>query len=172
MKTERDILLPFARDLAKKITRECVSFFEETSATLSGNDSQLNNVWEEICVQVQGEESFCWDAYDDTVRSLISGYVKKLKVHEALALWYLTEGYYEWDQESEDEEPPVYDGDIIDYIAQYFYEEAVNHTSDTIEAYKYGYDLDCEEDDYEEEDDESCYGEEPDDYTDGLNNNE
>lgn len=150
MKSERDILLPFANDLATKITKECISFFEESTQTMSGDDSQLGNVWEEICVQVQSEHSFYWEAYDETVRSLISDYVSKLKVHEALALWYLTEGYFNWDQKSEDEKPPVYDGDLIEYIVQNFYQKAVNFTSDSIEAFLGGYDLDDEED-YEDD---------------------
>jgi hypothetical protein len=38
----------------------------------SGVDSGLTNTWEEICVQVQGEQSVLWDAYDVTVRQIVS----------------------------------------------------------------------------------------------------
>lgn len=37
----------------------------------SGNDSGLKNVWEEVCVQVQGEQSYYWDAYLVTINNFI-----------------------------------------------------------------------------------------------------
>ncbi len=38
---------------------------------LSGDDTDLVSVWEEICIQVQGQESFDWDAYDYTVYDIV-----------------------------------------------------------------------------------------------------
>jgi len=38
---------------------------------LSGDDSGLKNTWEEICVQVQGEQSFYWDSYEGTINNFI-----------------------------------------------------------------------------------------------------
>jgi len=38
---------------------------------LSGGDSGLKNTWEEICVQVQGEQSFYWDSYEETINNFI-----------------------------------------------------------------------------------------------------
>jgi len=38
---------------------------------LSGGDSGLKNTWEEICVQVQGEQSFYWDSYEGTINNFI-----------------------------------------------------------------------------------------------------
>ena len=35
----------------------------DANMLLSGDDSGLINVWEEICVQLQNEESFYWDTY-------------------------------------------------------------------------------------------------------------
>lgn len=43
-----------------------------TNLLLSGVDSGLKNCWEEICVQVQGEESVDWDAYENTIANFIS----------------------------------------------------------------------------------------------------
>lgn len=153
MKSGRDILGPFAYDLTKRITEKSISFFQDSSQTISADDSGLENIWEEICVQVQSEHSFYWNAYDEIVRSRITGYVNVLKGHEKLALWYLTDGYCNWKPTSEDEKPPVYDGDIIGYIIRDFYKEAGNFTSDAIEAFIGGYDLDDEED-YDDEEDE------------------
>ena len=40
-------------------------------ATLSGDDSELRNTWEEICVQVRGERTFFWDAYECAMRDAV-----------------------------------------------------------------------------------------------------
>lgn len=42
-------------------------------ATLSGEDSDLHNTWEEICVQVRGERTFYWDAYECAMRDAVLG---------------------------------------------------------------------------------------------------
>jgi hypothetical protein len=43
---------------------------------LSGEDTILANVWEEICAQVQNEYSFSWDAYVDTMRTFLEGFLE------------------------------------------------------------------------------------------------
>jgi hypothetical protein len=45
---------------------------KENHFLLSGDDSGLTNVWEEICVQVQFEYSHSWDAYEDTILKFVS----------------------------------------------------------------------------------------------------
>lgn len=40
-------------------------------ATLSGEDSELRNTWEEICVQVRGEQTPYWDAYECAMRDAV-----------------------------------------------------------------------------------------------------
>ncbi len=37
----------------------------------SGEDSDLRNVWEEICVQVQGEFSYFWGIHDKLIQDTI-----------------------------------------------------------------------------------------------------
>ena len=51
-----------------ELARQAISNFQEirTDAKLSGDDSPLENVWEEFKYQVQIEESFYWDAYEET----------------------------------------------------------------------------------------------------------
>jgi len=44
----------------------------------SGDDTPLKNIWDEVCVQVQGEESAMWDTYSETIQSLILGEVAGL----------------------------------------------------------------------------------------------
>ncbi len=44
---------------------------------LSGDDSGLENIWEEICVQAQGERSFHWDAYEEVISNFIVGELER-----------------------------------------------------------------------------------------------
>jgi len=54
---------------------------------LSGDDSGLRNVWEEVCVQIQTGESVFWDVYEDTMRAAIEREVARLAFHEGEAIW-------------------------------------------------------------------------------------
>jgi hypothetical protein len=73
------------------------------SDTLSGDDSGLTTVWDEICVQVQEGEPCFWDIYDLTVRSLVEFDISQLKHFEQLALWIQTESYCDWECEKQDD---------------------------------------------------------------------
>lgn len=44
---------------------------------LSGDDSGLENTWEEICVQAQGEGSFHGDVYEEVISNFIIGELEK-----------------------------------------------------------------------------------------------
>jgi len=55
-------------------------------ATLSGEDSELADVWEEIKYQVQEELSLIWPAYVETIKQVIDGAVAKLAPAELLSL--------------------------------------------------------------------------------------
>ena len=80
MRIEQHIVAAWAKQLSDKLLKESISALEQmdSSEMLSGDDSGLKNVWEEICVQVQDEQSFFWDTYVETMESLLSGYVELL----------------------------------------------------------------------------------------------
>lgn len=141
-KREKEILKPFAVDIAKQISEKCITYLKGLTATLSGDDSELKNVWEEICVQVQHEHSLYWDAYDETVRSFVRGHINDLQNHQQKALWYQSEGYWDWyvnEQEVADELPPISDDDIVSYITKDFiYREAEEYTNSNIESFSEG----------------------------------
>lgn len=63
---------------------------------LSGDDSGLLNTWDEICAQVQGDQSVFWDAYEDTVDSVILNELQKLPDLELQALWLQTDVGLAW----------------------------------------------------------------------------
>jgi len=54
----------------------------------SGDDSLLRNVWDEVCVQVQGQESALWeDAYVPTIRAVITQRLEKERIATKQAIW-------------------------------------------------------------------------------------
>ena len=84
----------------------------------SGDDSGLASTWEEICVQVQFQESFCWDAYDYTVYGIVWREVKMLPPSVLRALWLDTIPGQDWLIE-EDGEPPDSAPYCIDEVAEH-----------------------------------------------------
>jgi hypothetical protein len=148
MKNEIDIVKALASEIARKITKKTIFALQRMNYTLSGDDSGLTTVWDEICVQVQEEESYHWSIYDLTVRSLVDYDVSQLKHFERLALWIQTESYDDWESEKQDNEqfPAVFDGDIVDYLlAEFIYSEAMDWTNAKIRKYidqKNQYDFD------------------------------
>ena len=140
------ILSAYAGDLAKRISKRTIAALQKMNITLSGDDSELGNSWNEICVQVQGEQSYFWDAYDETTRSIVGRVVDGLKVHEKQALWLQCDPGSDWlsdDRSEAKESPPVFDGDIVEYIVQeYIYKEAGSWSNRRIRGFFDRHDLD------------------------------
>ncbi len=126
--SESLIVSNFAERLCQQITRKViVSLQTLKNGLLSGDDFGLTSAWEEICVQVQGEESSSWEAYDLTVRQTVSAEVTELVPHEREAIWLQTSAGADWDAEDEEsrEEYPVAEDEIIEYVTtQYVYSAA------------------------------------------------
>ena len=139
MRTEQDILRKFAKEIAEHISRKTISALQKVTDVLSGDDSGLKNVWDEICVQVLYEQFIVWETYDEIVRAFVLGYVEELQSHEKLVLWFQTEEGWNWLYdygERSDEQPPVFVDDIVKYLVQeYVYDKAGKWTNERIRAY-------------------------------------
>jgi hypothetical protein len=79
--------------LANKVRRKLQSM---TEGMLSGDDTCLKNIWYEVCVQVQGGESFFWESYEDVIDRLIRSYVDKLTPDIRQAIWLQTDNGQSW----------------------------------------------------------------------------
>lgn len=144
LKTESAVLARFAEEIAIRISKKVVPALKGIKNTLSGDDSGLESVWEEICVQVQLEHSTFWEAYEEVLEGLLSEQVERLKQHEVLALWFQIDEGVEWlsadkivSIEDEDAEtPPVDTEAIVKYIANTkLYEIADKFTNRNIKTY-------------------------------------
>jgi hypothetical protein len=117
-----------AARLARRIVRVLIGMQEGLQ---SGADSGLVSVWEEICVQVQGEHSVLWDAYDQTVHDLACRDVEALPQPVVRALW-------EW-LDSTGELPgdagPYSTDDVAEYLVRAVYGTADEWSNRRIRAY-------------------------------------
>ena len=136
--SESAIVRAVAERVAKRVTRKVIATLQQMREKLAGDDSELKTTWDEICAQVQYEESFYWDAYDDTVRNIVTAQIAALPNHEREAIWLQTDAGVDWScKEQEDREAqPVLDDDIVEWLAtEYVYAEAANWSNARIRAY-------------------------------------
>jgi len=159
VRIEQQIVKAWAKELNDKIVGQAIRELEQMDGMemLSGDDSSLKNVWEEICVQVQFEESADWDAYIETMESVLESQVQLLSSDARLALWVTTdEGWnYVYDNHTDENgaaNAPVFDGDIVNAIKDKLLAAASNYSTQNIDRFLMrleGYD-DSDEDEYED----------------------
>jgi hypothetical protein len=94
---ESRIVRQVAEDAAERVTRRVIAALQRLTSKLSGDDSGLESIWEELCVQMQFQESFAWEAYDETVRANVEEFVADLAPHERDAIWLQTDVGHEWE---------------------------------------------------------------------------
>jgi len=107
-------------------------------AKLSGEDSELANPWDEICAQVQHEESIFWDVYQETMQLIVALEVQALQPFERAAIWLQTPQGEDWscDDDESRESYPICDADIVAYIkSDYVLSEADRWSNSRIRAY-------------------------------------
>ncbi len=158
MKTEADVLKCFAEIIKKRILLKSIRDLRAIKNTLSGEDSDLDNAWEEICVQLQDEESVFWEAYEEQAEIVISRHIRELKEHEFLALWFQTAEGSDWVDypmpvvsreeykklpesartgvlcDGDDSVPASYD-DVVHDIKQALFKKAMEHSNHRIRNY-------------------------------------
>jgi len=108
----------------------------DAAMLLSGDDSGLENVWDEICVQQQTEESYSCGAYVETIRALLQGRVEELSMPELAAIWLRTEQGEDWSLDNDDgvEPAPVVE-DVVEFLFTELISRANDHTNARIRAF-------------------------------------
>lgn len=172
MRIEEAVTKAWSSVLTQKILAAVMGYLQQLgdNSLLSGEDSGLENLWEEICVQVQLEESIFWDAYLETIEQAIGARVDELERTELLALWSTTDSGWDWiydhhGDKDGDQEAPVDPSEIISALRDKLLAMAADDTNSNISrfhALHYGYDYyEVEEDDEGDEDEDD--GEEAED---------
>jgi hypothetical protein len=131
-----------------------------TDCRLPADDANLKNVWEEICVQVQGRASLAWQDYVDTIESILAPAAGALGPDEKEAAWLVTKAGRDWqsgkgeraddkrdtaigadERESSQHNrlsPPVDVGEIVDYLKDLLLIEAEDFANENIRRYLAG----------------------------------
>lgn len=142
MRIEQHVVNAWAGKLASRITKKTTTDLKKMNSKemLSGDGSGLRNVWEEVCVQVQGEQSFYWDTYEETIDGLLARYVELLDQEERLALWLVTdEGWdYIYDHYADDGgvvDVPVLEDDIVRKLKDEIWSTAGCYTNSRIDNF-------------------------------------
>lgn len=99
---EWSIIRQLAHRAGRRIAGRVAQELHLLKHTMSG---ELETTWEEICVQVQGEHSAFWSAYELTTDQVIWGVLEKVPPYQLEALWLQTDGGQDW--LAEREETPV-----------------------------------------------------------------
>jgi hypothetical protein len=128
-----------ANTISERISRKVeLSLKRMKDGLQSSEDSGLENLWDEVCVQVQAEHSMFWRLYDNLIYGLTLSIVKKQESYEMAAMWLQTDGGQDWKHEVS-EKDCVFGycaEDIAEYIArEYVYEKAGTYRNKKIIKY-------------------------------------
>jgi hypothetical protein len=147
-KTEFKMLLDVSSMHRKAITAEVIQNLiglDDKNMLMSGEDSGLQNVWEEICVQKQVDYSMYWDAYENTIENCIKTSLSK-QPQEVIDL-FLYIGNIDCDEEHE----CYFLEDILEEIKSDILLEAEYYKNQNITNF---FEKDNDEEDDEEDDEE------------------
>ena len=112
------IIADIAERECKRVSRKVIHALRRmTEGMQSGDDTPLKTIWDEVCVQVQSQESIMWDADLDTITRIIWDEIERLNAPTKQAIWLQTNEGMDWQAENEDQKTATFcEGDIIDYI--------------------------------------------------------
>lgn len=159
MRAEQAVANAWADRISQMIVQSVIANFEELpkDCMQSGDDSCLQNVWEEFCVQAQLEESAFWDMYLDMANDFLEASVVELDQDEQLALWLRTEPGWDWNFDHQEDKnadaiAPIAVDEIVTHLSEQLLRAAADYESDTIERYLSQSEYEYEEDDEDEVD--------------------
>lgn len=121
----------FALERVSKIVSQIIRQLQRFKITQSGEDSGLENTWDEICVQLQGEYSFHWDVYEETFFNLVQEKVNKLASHEQLAIWLQTS----YGEDEDDLESKYDPSEVCHHIKSIIFQKAGDWSNKKIRKY-------------------------------------
>jgi hypothetical protein len=162
MRIERFITLELAKQLEKEIAEGAIKcLIEMKDGLMGGDDSGLKSIWEELCVQVQGEESIFFEEYIDIVENFIEHAITNKQRVERMVLWLATDDGFDWvsdhfSDEDSDQNLPLDMSVIVEKIASNVIRQASDFESESIYNYLHQLEGDDDEEEEEEEDEDDA----------------
>jgi len=175
---QNQLVRGYANKAAKAVAEAAEKTLVKSKHTLSGDDSGLMNTWEEISVQVRGEESFFWDAYLIAMRDAVLSSMQDMDRNDLIAIWLITESGWNWHYDLEIDESenqsksktdsddvPIDEDEIADFIVtEHLIPMAENYSNFRVENFLYP---DAAPSDFEDESDSDEEPSEPEDSEEG-----
>ncbi len=125
------ILYQYIGEVCDKLAGRVMWQCQRMPDSLSGNDTDLRTVWDHVCVQMQGQHSIFWDAYENVLRQLIEAQLYKLSENLRKLIWFESNAGTSREDDAEYNEQ-----DVIDHILdRYVLSKAVDYTNHRIERY-------------------------------------
>ena len=137
----------FAEAALGRISRGVISELQRLPSYLSGEVSVLRNAWDDICAQVQFQESIDWEAaYIPTIEQIIFGRMERLCAPEKGAIWLQSREGEDWlldldfpqhggKGEYEGAGIPYDDGSVAGQILDYVLRQAADYKNARISKY-------------------------------------
>jgi len=89
-----------AESECEKVCRKTIRVLQKmTEEMQSGDDTPLKNLWDEVCVQVQHQQSMFWNAYLEIIQNIVLDEVLKLETVVNEAIWLQSDEGKEWEFE-------------------------------------------------------------------------
>lgn len=144
MRIERYIARAWGLRIQESLIEAAISRMERMTDAemLSGDDSGLMNVWEEVCAQAQGETSVFWDTYVELIDNFFKARVGALEREEQLALWVMTDAGWDYvydhhaDESGAEADIPLDLMEIVDMLRSELMTKAEDYESSTLDDYQ------------------------------------
>ena len=137
--SESMVVHAFAMEACERITRKTIRVLQKMDYCLmAGDDSGLTSTWDEVCVQIQGEESGTWEAYESTIQDILTAELGKLTSHEQDAIWLQTNEGENWsfkDDDDRDSAPGLTDDSVEYLMRKFLFSKAADWTNKRISQY-------------------------------------
>lgn len=138
-------------EILKRLVNKFIRYAQSLKGNcmLSGDDSGLNNTWDEICADMQGEWTFYHQAYLDIIEQYADEVLfETLTELEKTMLWTQTSAFEDWLEEIEENTKGLVchnisffdaqcDDAIKEVISEAIISEAMRYTNSRIDKYLY-----------------------------------
>ena len=137
MSIERRLLRRAAKAIRTSLVESVITALQRMPAGLSGDDLGLDTAWDEVCVQIQGEQSIFWDAYVQTIDGCIAATLFEISPVLRDVLSAATVSGDDWlDEPDDDGVLPVFEDEIVDMARSDLFARADEYEGDAIQQFK------------------------------------